>query len=161
MINSNQFRELIRDTLVALDLHTKGKIPYSQAAEDLLFMTAAHESKLGHYLKQTSGPALGAFQMEPATHEDHWEYITPRAWLYDALAMMNLECDTEADALVYNLKYAIVLCRIHYYRKPEKLPDVLSKDYLGELAAYAKQHYNTPLGKASSEKYLADYLTLR
>ena len=36
----------------------------------LLFCTAAIESNCGEYIKQINGPALGVWQMEPATHMD-------------------------------------------------------------------------------------------
>ncbi|KAF0118141.1 MAG: hypothetical protein FD149_866 [Rhodospirillaceae bacterium] len=57
---------VIRPTLLHLGLH-------SPAAEALLLGTAIQESRLGTYLRQTGGgPALGVYQMEPATHEDIW-----------------------------------------------------------------------------------------
>ena len=157
-INKEQLADLIERVLLDLEEFTLGKIKFTEEAKTLLLMTAAHESHLGKYIKQVKGPALGIFQMEPATHEDHWAYITPRAWLYDALCAMNLECDTDASALEYNLKYAIVMARVHYYRKPEALPSSLSKDYIQQLAEYAKKHYNTEEGKATPEEYSSDYL---
>ena len=151
-INKEQLSDLIERVLLDLEEHTLGKIKFTEEAKTLLLLTAAHESHLGKYIRQVGGPALGIFQMEPLTHEDHWSYITPREWLYDALCAMNLECDTDASALEYNLKYAIVMARIHYYRKPEWIPE----DIKG-ISEYAKQHYNTKAGKATSEAYLEDY----
>ena len=163
MINKDQLQDLITRTLK--DLDAECKVMFTQSAVDLLMMTAAHESRLGTYIKQQGGPALGIFQMEPATHEDHWEYITPRGWLYDALVAMNLECDTNASTMEYNLRYAIVMARIHYYRQPEALPEETERyrgmggkeEYLRKLAVYCKKYYNTSAGKATALKYLSDY----
>lgn len=64
MMNKKQLRDLIKRVLVALDLH-------SESAENLLIGTAAQESALGEYIRQLgNGPALGIFQMEPATFKD-------------------------------------------------------------------------------------------
>ena len=164
-INKEQLQSLILRTLTELQEATNGKIQVNDESVDLLLMTAAHESKLGEFIKQQGGPALGIFQMEPATHEDHWEYITPREWLYRALSYMNLETDTNASTMEYNLKYAIVLARIHYYRRPEALPKKTERyrgiggteEYLGNLAVYCKKYYNTSAGKATALKYLNDY----
>ena len=64
MLDPNQFtKHIIRPALEAIDL-------YSKAAEELLLGTAIQESRLV-YLKQIGGgPALGLFQMEPATELD-------------------------------------------------------------------------------------------
>jgi len=56
-------REMIQFVLKNYDL-------YSRDAEELLMLTAACESNLGHYFKQLgNGPALGIFQVEPATYD--------------------------------------------------------------------------------------------
>ena len=157
--NTKQFKEFISLVLSDLQEDTGDVIVNTEEAQDLLFMTAAHESHLGTYLKQVKGPACGAFQMEPLTHEDHWNYITARKWLYNAMAAMNLEINTEASEMTSNLKYAVVMARIHYYRKPEALPKKAGNPrYLEELGEYAKKHYNTVLGKATAKEYLDDYI---
>lgn len=45
MIDPKQFRRLVNATLTGLR-----PVPYSAQAENLLLMTAAHESRLGQYL---------------------------------------------------------------------------------------------------------------
>ena len=57
----DQFEDLIKRVLRGQNL------PRKQSAIDLLLGTAAQESAFGTYLRQVNGPALGAFQMEPAT----------------------------------------------------------------------------------------------
>ena len=159
-INVQQLESLINRVLLELDEETGGKIKVSPEAVDLIMMTAAHESHLGTFIKQVRGPALGIFQMEPFTHDDHWIYIRDRKWLRDTFERLK-EGRKDAGELEWNLKYAILLTRIHYYRKPEALPskELPTKEYRAELAKYAKAYYNTVAGKATWEAYLQDYLT--
>lgn len=154
MIDKHQLREFIKETLVHFDELTG--IPYSDEAVELLMMTAAHESKLGTYIRQLNGPALGIFQMEPETYNDIQEnFLEYRPHLDKAviaMAPMGSATAEAADELAWNLKLQIIMARLHYYRVPEGLP----KDIEG-LAEYAKKYYNTKEGKATAEKYLTDY----
>ena len=146
-MNSKQLRELVRETLEYLD----PVIPYSKQAEDLVLMTIAHESHNGMYLRQVEGPALSLVMMEPITHDDTWvNFLQFRRNL--ASLLEGISVGGTAEELVWNLKYAIAMCRVHYYRVPEALPD----DLIG-LSDYAKKYYNTELGKATAEKYLDAY----
>lgn len=163
--NPDQFRELvIRPTLKYLE----PEIPYSEEAEDLLFMTAAHESRLGSYLKQINGPALGVYQMEPDTHADIWvnflEYRDELAWLLDDLLSDRLD-ENYPDSLVFDLRYATAMARVHYFRVKEALPkkDKFSTyaSYLKALSEYAKKYYNTELGKATADDYYKAFLTYK
>lgn len=150
MMNYNQFRGLV----VVPTLHYLDEIiPYSEEAVDLLMMTAAHESNGCSYVKQIEGPALGVYQMEPATHYDIYENF-----LKFNPAIKSLVEDFTMDAgllfiqgedMTFNLAYATAMARVHYYRVPEALPKTLEG-----LAAYAKKYYNTELGKATAEDYL-------
>lgn len=157
--NPDQFRELvIRPTLKYLE----PEIPYSEEAEDLLFMTAAHESRLGTYLKQINGPALGVYQMEPATHDDIWanflKYQDKIFWVIDDLRH-------GSNNLVLDLRYATAMARVHYFRVKEALPkkDKFSTyaSYLKALSEYAKKYYNTELGKATADDYYKAFLTYK
>jgi hypothetical protein len=146
-LDVRQFRaEVVRPTLVALGLH-------SDAAEDLLVGTALVESRL-RYLRQIGGgPALGVFQMEPATHDDiQANYLAHRARLRDAVAAFRAPAPRPDSAqLATNLAYATAMCRVHYYRRPEALP--AHGDVAG-YAAYWKAHYNTALGAGTPEKFI-------
>ena len=59
-----QFKDLIVEPV----LHAMGM--YSESAVNLLLMTVAHESRMGHYIAQVGGPALGVYQIEPTTARD-------------------------------------------------------------------------------------------
>lgn len=148
MFDRQQFRELIEDVLQGLGLH-------SPAAVNLLLGTAAQESRFGTYLHQVGGgPALGVFQMEPATERDIWDnYIK-----YKPSLVQEIAATTGATGpglhLRWNLAYQIAMARVHYLRQPGSLP--ADNDVPG-LAAYWKQHYNTPQGAGSVEKFEENY----
>ena len=134
---------------------------WSLAAENLLLGTAAVESDLGTYLRQIGGgPAIGIYQMEPATHADIW-----RNWLaYQPDLRQKLrqlvpplywaegdEVPADAEALT-DLFYATAMARIHYRRVSAPLPAAL--DWPG-MEAYHKKYYNTPLGKTRPGEFIA------
>lgn len=148
-IHPGQLRELIiRPACEAISL-------YSVAAEQLLLGTACQESACGKYLKQLgTGPALGIFQMEPATHDDLWEnFLQHRQELARKVSSLHLGTESDegaAPAMVWNLRYAAAMCRIHYYRVKAPLPAAYDLD---AQAAYWKKYYNTSLGKGTVEEY--------
>lgn len=151
MMDYNQFRSLVVEpTLQCIDK----VIPYSEEAVDLLMMTAAHESNGCSYIKQINGPALGVYQMEPATEDDIWtSFLSFNTEIEDTMLYLlgdrGMGYPSVSEALITNLLYATAMARIHYYRVPEALPSTLEG-----LAAYAKKYYNTELGKATAEDYL-------
>ena len=145
-MNNKQLRELIiKPTLLELDM-------YSKAAEDLVAGTIAQESRMGEFIKQIGGgPALGICQMEPATHNDLWQnYITFRHNIGDRL--FKITSHLKAEEMIWNLRYAVAMCRIHYYRQPGAIPSNIEG-----LAAYWKAYYNTPAGKGSEHEFIENY----
>lgn len=139
---------------------------WSQSAENLLIGTIAHESAGGKYLHQIKGPALGIYQIEPVTHFDIWEnFLRYKKDLRDMILGMvpsrNLRHDTvtgieygSESMLITDLAYATVMARLVYFRAPAPLP--LAHDTTA-LAAYWKQHYNTPLGSGTERQFIAHY----
>lgn len=148
-----QFRHLIvRPTLRKLDVFSN--IPYSLSAEILLLGTAATESRFGSDLKQIGGPALGIYQIEPATLESIKEdYLSYRPMTRQA-AEQFASPEPWRRQLITSLTFASVIARLVYWRRPEAMPH---HDDLQGLANYYKQHFNTPAGKGSPEKFIADY----
>lgn len=158
MITPSHLREdIIVPTLKAIDA-------YSRNATELLMLTAAQESHLGKYLHQINGPAIGIFQMEPATHKDIWEnylkYKEELAW-----AVTNFGCPSnhfknngenhpEAEQMKGNLYYAAAMARCLYLRQKESLPE--HDDVVG-MARYYKKYYNTPMGAATEEEAVENY----
>lgn len=146
MIQISHFRSLvIRPALEAIGL-------YSPEAAELLLGTALQESALC-YLKQINGPALGVFQMEPATHDDiHINFLAHRQPLADKV--LTLCPDPHAQVMAGNMLYAAAMARIHYLRVPDALPKVGN---LEGQAAYWKQHYNTPKGRGAVDEYIDNW----
>ncbi|OUJ03866.1 hypothetical protein HK15_08860 [Acetobacter orientalis] len=97
------------------------------------------------YLRQLgAGPALGFWQMEPATHDDLWaNFIRYRPELQAALSRLLNGATPTAQALVTNPLYAAAMCRVHLLRQPDPLP---AANDATAWAAYWKQHYNTAAG---------------
>lgn len=148
-INNRQLRDIITEVLTEVDLH-------SDAAVELLMLTAAQESHLGTYLKQIgNGPALGIFQMEPATEEDIFRNYIQFRPKYKELITRYTTID--GNDLRDNFAYQIIMARLHYRRVKESLPD--AEDIEG-LARYWKDHYNTRLGKGSVEEAVENYRRL-
>lgn len=149
MIDPVQFRRLVHATLTDFR-----PIPYSPQAETLLLMTAAHESRLGEFLWQLKGPARGAWQMEPATLDDHYRWMqAKRTDLLQAVEGLRPAALRREDALVGNIPYACAMARVHYFRRPGPIPNTLDG-----MAALAKKVFNTELGKATPEAYRRAYL---
>jgi len=138
MIHVEQLRmNVIRPVLNAMGM-------YSQAAENLLIGTALHESKC-KYLLQIDGPALGLYQMEPATHADLWRsYLLYRPTLAGKLWLWATRRETtgaphpDNNDLIGNLFYATAAARAQYYRARPPLPDA---DDIQGLAEYWKDHW--------------------
>ena len=145
-MNKDQLRELIEETLKEIGL-------YSKDAVNLLMGTCAQESHLGEYIKQIKGPALGIFQMEPATFVDiEQNYFRYKKELYEKVKSKSRVSYLYSGLMVYNLKFAICMARIHYLRVPEKLPDSIEG-----YAAYWKKYYNTYLGAGTEEEFIHNY----
>ena len=146
-MNKDQLKNLIESTL-------KGIGKYSPEAVDLLMGTAAQESNLGYYIKQLgNGLALGIFQTEPNTFIDICNnYLRYRDSVRQSILK---ECRVhilEPEMLEYNLKVAICFARLQYLRQKGSIPT----DIEG-MAKYYKEHYNTPLGKATEEEFINNY----
>jgi len=148
MFNRNQFEALITRVLDDLGLS-------SPSAVNLLLGTAAQESGFGTYLRQVSGPALGIFQMEPATEEDIWRnYLRYQEGLRHSVVQCTLVSFPTPAALIWNLAYSIAMARIKYYRDPAPLPDA---DDIPALACYWKNVYNTPQGRGTVDEFIENY----
>ncbi len=146
MLDPAQFRRrVIRPALLKLGLH-------SPAAEALLLGTALTESGLVHLVQTGGGPALGPYQVEPATHADIWlSYLAFRPARAARVASLAAGLKPSAAQLVWNLGYATAIARLVYYRAPGPLP--AAHDLEG-LARYYKAHFNTVKGKAKVEDFL-------
>lgn len=157
-MNIEQLRDLVVvPTLKYFDM-------WSEAAEQLLIGTIMQESH-GEYIQQLGGgPALGIYQMEPATHDDIWcNYLEYRPQAQESLfSVMSCEAHDSAqihgvppaDELISNLKYATLMCRLHYRRVPKPLP---KGNDIKALAQYWKDHYNTIHGAGAVSEFIKNF----
>lgn len=142
MLNKTQLKELVDSTLKDYDL-------YSPEASMLVYGTIIQESKRGTYLKQRvknfdyNKHALGIPQIEKKTF----------LWLqkvyvgkYPELAKVKFK------DLEYNLRYAILFCRLRYRIDPNPIPKTLEAQ-----AEYWKRVYNSYKGKGKPEQYIKNY----
>ncbi|MCG8689693.1 MAG: hypothetical protein MI806_00645 [Minwuiales bacterium] len=151
MLNIGQFRaRVVRPVLETIGLH-------SMAAENLLLGTAAQESNFRHLVQLGGGPALGLYQMEPATHDDIWEnYLAfrgERAAKVEGFLVLDQD---RTEQLVWNLAYATAMCRIHYLRVPSPLP---APDDVQGLGRYWKEFYNTSQGRGTVDEFVENFET--
>lgn len=146
MLDPEQFRlRVIRPSLKRLCLH-------SPAAEVLLLGTAITESRLSALVQKGRGPALGLYQIEPATHSDIWRnYLAFRPIVATRVLTLAAGAIGRSEQLVWNLAYATAIARLVYRRRPEPMPP--AGDIPG-LAAYWKAHFNTVAGKGSAAKFI-------
>ena len=148
VMHKQQFRTLVIEPVL------KEMGMYSEEAVRLLLMIMAHESRQGYYIKQTVGPAVGVYQMEPATHDDIRQFLM-RKLLIDKVDYYRMRGAylTAAQEMAGNMYYATAMARAFFLRFPEALP----KGSDAELAAYAKKRWNTSAGKATADDYLKAY----
>lgn len=151
-IDPNHLRyEVVRPVLREMGM-------WSEAAENLLIGTAAHESLTGRYLRQIRGPARGLYQMEPATHVDLLtNYLRFRDDLRDKLTQFLAKAPGPVQQLSTNLAYATAAARLQYWRVPEPLP--AGQDIIA-LASYYKRHWNTFAGKATEFDFVRAFRKL-
>ena len=150
-MNANQLREyIVRPALELIDA-------WSKTAENLVMGTAAQESNLKYVHQLGAGPAVGLFQMEPATHDDIWtNYLQYRQELAASIrkAISYNGGQPSAERMMWDFRYAAIMCRIHYRRVPKSLPD--ENDVHG-LATYWKIHYNSENGAGTTDEFIQNY----
>lgn len=154
MLDAEQLRTLvIKPALTDLNL-------YSEEATELLIFTCAAESEGGTYIHQINGPALGIYQMEPATYNDIWANFIIFKQNLKLQLLHNFNAPTMPDEyrLIYDLRFATAMARIHYLRFPEPLPFLTDDE---ALWSYYRAHYNTVKGKADREKAISAYHAFR
>lgn len=138
---------------------------WCQNSEEILILTCAQESKGGTYIHQLgNGPALGAYGMEQRTHDDIWtNFILNHPYpnrngynIEKILSEMGYNNKYhDASLMMTDIAYASIMCRIHYLRVKEQIPDSLDID---GLAYYWKRYYNTETGKGTTEQAIKSYL---
>ncbi|MGH6909927.1 MAG: hypothetical protein ACREEG_07045 [Phenylobacterium sp.] len=154
MVDPRQFlRSVIQPVLGAMALATAS----THCADVLLLGTALAESGLVYLRQLNDGPARGFFQMEPRTHDDIWEHYLKNSAFRSGLIVRACGIDDNpgADTLMWNLRYAAAMTRLHYLRVNEPIPPESDAE---AMASYHKRHYNTALGKADPARNVQHFL---
>jgi len=146
-MDKHQLSDLITRTL-------KGIGKYSHDALNLLMGISAQESHLGYYIRQLgNGPALGIFQMEPATFNDIVQnYLVRENKLSQLIKSESGVVLFDAKDIEYNMKLAICFTRCHFLRLPDALPSTIDG-----MAKLYKLKYNTPKGAATEKEFIENY----
>lgn len=115
------------------------------AAVTLLTGTALVESRAARLVQGGGGPALGLWQMEPATHDALWEMLAggEHADLRARVEGMSCADIPRVAQMIGNLRYGCAMARVKYFFDPAPVPDAKDAD---ALCAYWKRIYNSALG---------------
>jgi hypothetical protein len=157
MFTPDALRRIIRISLQPL---TASRYQlYSEDAEEMLLMIAAHESELGKYLQQIGGgPALGLYQIEPATMIDNYKnFLNNRPELAKQISDVAGCGIDHVTQLKYNPIFGTIHARLKLYRSKGALPPANDPQ---AMAMYAKECFNSRDGAATPEMYLAAYRRL-
>jgi hypothetical protein len=148
MLDKEIKSQIIQPALQAIELD-------SPNAVNLVYATGLVETNY-EYLKQMSGPALGFWQCEPDTYKSIRVYLENRINkdLIDKVlaATGRAQLPQDASVLIYDLRYAAIICRILYHRVHEPLPMEAEA-----LTNYYLKYYNTKFGKATYEKCIFSF----
>lgn len=127
----------------------------SSSAHVLMLGTGIAETNY-QYLKQfNNGPALGFYQIEPATYNDIYRYLNrydKKQLKETCMSACLYAAWPDKEALVYNLRWSIIIARLKYYMFAEAIPS--SSDAVN-MANYYKKYYNSVEGKAEFPKVVS------
>jgi hypothetical protein len=145
-IDIKQFHDLILvPTLKSTGL-------YSKEACQIIIGTGCQESQFKFLREEDSGKSLGFFQCQPMDYKR----IVNDAFVYDKnlkdriLSTLATEYIPVFSSLMWNLKFACIICRLHYVKL--KIPFDLPSQ-----AEMYKRYYNSPLGSATVDEYIENF----
>ena len=149
----------LHDFIINPTLDYMGKSYNSIEARFLLLCTAAIESDCGYYIKQVNGPALGIWQMEPATNNDIWvncDALKDNSAMAHAVSSLVMLPFEEVGHLIYSPVYACAMARLKYSMDAKALPKYNGGTDLDldMFYRYYKRVYNTELGASTYQKWL-------
>jgi hypothetical protein len=149
MINKYQIKQLIKDTLLELDM-------FSEDAVNLLLGTMAQESDFGTYIKELKGgDGLSFFRMTPEIHDDLVKnFISKKESLAKKIKTACGVSRLDSSFLLYNIKYSICMMRIFYKRVDEPIPTNIEG-----YSKFWKAHYNKRDGKGTQSQFIYNYKT--
>lgn len=141
-----QLKALIESVTREMDAIRPGM--YNPRFTELALMLAAHESHAGLMRVQMGGgPARGLFGFEERTYLSTWQHSDTVGQTSVAMGIT-----PDFDRVEDGDRHSIFMCRHLIAMDTAPLP-------YGSVqcAQYAKLYWNSPKGKATTEKYLTDY----
>ena len=144
------FKRQVSDVLTEMGQVRRGM--FKPNAVELICMICAHES-LGGVLRvqMGGGPARGVLQLEEPTHDSIWDNSDTIEETSRALGITR-----DWSKVEHGDRYSIFMARHLIAMDPHPIPD----DVLG-MGAYAKRVWNTSEGKATSARYISDWMAWR
>ena len=140
-----QIRKIIDWSLKIMGLHSKDAV-------DLVYKTGNAETGYRHLKQMGGGPAIGFWQVEPATLIDIMDnYVKYRPELEKRLKLLGFDRRDMEVRIMSNIALQAVFCRLKYKRDKYALPK--SND-LEAQAKYWKRVYNTRLGKGTIKHFM-------
>lgn len=125
----------------------------SPASRQFMLAVAAIESRCGEYFKQLgNGPALGIWQVEPATSDDvYYNYLANRQDLLKCIESMKVEIwQTGVQQHIVSPMYNCAIARMCVYRQADPMPDFGDRDAMWSLY---KKYFNSSKGASTYEKW--------
>jgi len=150
-------RQLARLINPALALVANGEMVGFDGPDAVTFLVgiAAVESRLRLLRQVGGGPALGLWQIEPATHDDLLaSWLDTRPEVRSRVLSLRAEAPARHVQLASNLAYGAVIARLLIWRAPARLPR--ATDVPGQAKVW-KQYYNTAGGAGTEEKYIHSF----
>ena len=140
-----QIRDIIEWSLKKMDL-------YSKDAADLVYKTGNAETSYKHLKQMGDGPALGFWQVEPATLIDTIDnYVKYRPKLEKGLISLGYDRRDIEMRVMSNIALQVAFCRLKYRRDKYPLPK--ANDLQGQAECW-KRVYNTHLGKGTIKHFM-------
>ena len=143
---------MIKDIKDIIDWTLKYLDMYSEDAADLVFKTGMAETGYKAIKQYGGGPALGFWQVEPATINDTMEnYVKYRSKLEKLLISLGYDETHSEMRVMSNIALQVAFCRLKYKRDKYALPKA---NDLKAQAEYWKRVYNSHLGKGTIKHFM-------
>ena len=136
-----QIKEIIEWTLNRMDM-------YSDDAAAMIYRTGMAETGYKHLKQMGGGPAIGFFQIEPATIDN---YVAYRPQIKTDLYALGFDEKDGEMRVMSNIALQVAFCRLCYRRDKNAIP---SLENMKAQAKYWKKVYNTKLGKGTVEHFM-------
>ena len=124
----------------------------SPEARELIFRTGMAESGYRALEQHGGGPAVGYFQVEPATIDDTIaNYVTYRQEIQTKLWSLGFDDKDSALRVMGSIPLQVAFCRLKYRRDRYALPPCGNLEAQGK---YWKRVYNSYKGKGTVEHFM-------